>query len=413
MGNWIINNDDNLYLCDNVSLNKLKISREPKEKIIKLLKVPKDEVVEISNELAMNILHKNMSEVTEDTIDISEVNYGSYPLSYNSILITGKSEDIGKDNELGILTKNIDINPLISLYKKNIVQKKLFNKSRKHIVIDLESKNIIRNIWLLKDYEFKYTSFYDELTEDSVNFLEKLNAISLWQNESIYNFLNKSTDLIQVPYKIALSNDSKYYAGIDAVVQDLRASYRNIESKFKEIYPSFSFIVADELNELLNKCSELILNAAPPEKIIRKRIYFNKVSSNSIISNMIHEFEEDYSKIVIEIKQHREANIYAMRATLEDKICTEWLYSTSPQELYNEVLDHFYTIYHQNTIILGKLKETYGEIISSADVLPNANINFLRNMLQEKYMAHMLKIDELSSANIYIFRIQERQALYE
>lgn len=410
MSSYLISNEDNLYVCDAVSLNKLKISKESKAKVAKVLNISRGEVIEIPKELASSILHKDVTKEVNTTVNHGEVKNCSYPLGYNSMLITNESDD----NEIKIIQKNIKVNPFIKIYKNNVVDKQLETITNKHIVIDLEHKDLIRNVWLFKDFEFEATYFHEGMLKFSPDNLKKLDTLSILENKTFYRFFSKSTELIQVPYKVSLSDDSRYYVGSDAMIQDIDASCRNLEIKLEEIHKTSTFIATDRYMGLLDKAAKLIIADAYEKDIENKKVYFNKNFSNAIVANMINEFViKDKDKITVNIKHYKNVDVYAMRVLIDDEICTQWLYGTDPKELYNNVLEHFYTLYHQNGITFGKATQESYEVIQSVDALPKANTDVFMDMLSKKYKVSLLKFDELLACNIYIFCLTEMEVAHE
>ncbi|QAA31117.1 hypothetical protein [Clostridium manihotivorum] len=405
MGNWIINDNNNIYICDEVALNKIKMPKDSKEKFVKLFKLDHNDICEITEELAEGLLNKS----AKKNIGIKneeKISYNRYVLNSKSMVIT--NEYLEHMNEIKILKKDIEVDPFVELYEKAIAKNKLISDENRNILIDLESRDIVRRIWLLKDYALEEVSLQEELFQNSENSLKKLDAISIWQNKSIYDFSSVKTDLVQIPYKISVSNNGTYYAGVDGIIQDLRASYKNIDLKLKEVYSNYNWITADNWEVLLENSIELLFNRFEPEELEKKIIFFNKEKNQVIIHKMIDKFESLKDSLRVEVKQHKTLSVYSMRARLGDESCTQWLYGYDPQKLYVRVLEHFYAVQHQNCISFDREKDNGYSEETALELLPIGDVKLLKDKLGEKYKLQILKVDELLKEDIHVLRLEER-----
>jgi hypothetical protein len=288
MGNWIINDNNNIYICDEVALNKIKMPKASKEKFIKLFKLDNNDICEITEELAEGLLNKSTNK-NRAIKNVDQISYNRCVLNSSSMIIT--NDYLEHMDEIKILKKDIEVDPFVELYEKIIAKNKLISYESSNILIDLESRDIVRPIWLLKDYALEEVSFQDELFQNSENSLKKLDAISIWQNKSIYDFSSLKTDLVQIPYKISVANNGIYYAGVDGIIQDLMASYKNIDLKLKEVYSNYSWITADNWEVLMENSIELLFDTFQPEELEKKIIFFSKENTQATINKMINKFE--------------------------------------------------------------------------------------------------------------------------
>lgn len=405
MGNWIINDNNNIYICDEVALNKIKMPKASKEKFIKLFKLDNNDICEITEELAEGLLNKSTNK-NRAIKNVDQISYNRYVLNSSSMIIT--NDYLEHMDEIKILKKDIEVDPFVELYEKAIAKNKLISDENSNILIDLESRDIVRPIWLLKDYALEEVSFQDELFQNSENSLKKLDAISIWQNKSIYDFSSLKTDLVQIPYKISVANNGIYYAGVDGIIQDLMASYKNIDLKLKEVYSNYSWITADNWEVLLENSIELLFDTFQPEELEKKIIFFSKENTQATINKMINKFEALKYSLVVEVKQHKTLNIYSMRARLGDEGCTQWLYGYDPKKLYVKVLEHFYAVQHQNSISFEREKDNGYSEETALELLPIGDVKLLKDKLGEKYKLQMLKVEDLLKEDIHVLRLEER-----
>jgi hypothetical protein len=224
------------------------------------------------------------------------------------------------------------------------------------ILLDSASKCVAEPKELLSDYSLENGNLPEMLTGGKrADWIEMLAALEQLEGCIVPDFVFRSKEWIQVPYKIAESEDGCFYTGESGAEQIVYASCRNLELLLERIDPSADWLVVAGPEHGYKRLVQFLLEseAIKPGRMHRRVVPFSNLPQNQRIHAMIQRFVPDADRLHIHMDHISGTPLWSAAAGYGEEAWTDKVYGTTAEQVMNEALIRFYAMFRQNGIRSG------------------------------------------------------------
>ncbi|MDR0268518.1 MAG: hypothetical protein LBJ26_10495 [Paenibacillus sp.] len=280
------------------------------------------------------------------------------------------------------------------------------------ILLNSAAKRIAEPKELLSDYSLEAGELAEVLTcGNEVDWTEMLDALERLESCIVPDFLVRSKEWLQMPYKITESEDGYFYTGELGAEQMVYASCRNLEQLLEQINPDATWLVVAGPGHGLKRLAQLILEseAIRPGRIERRVIPFSNLTQDKRIHAMIKRFVPDAERIHIHVDHAAGTPLWSAAAGYGEEVWTDKVYATTAEQVVHEALIRFYAMVRQNGIRSGgpgisRVAEP-GEITGCTEVLSCHTAEYLNALICGTYEVGFMQVPLLRESGIMIIRL--------
>ncbi|MGO4786744.1 hypothetical protein AB4124_04780 [Paenibacillus sp. 2KB_20] len=423
MTNYLVNNRSKFYIYSSKGLFQLALKPELHDKVKAMMGSLDSAIIEVSDTIVdkltrnINVASNQVSMETAAAalrMDQEEALQFICLGTGKGLIANHLSPLNQKELKANLLAEQAD--PILELYVHHLMirnEDKLQSFTPKRIFVDLQRSHITREIKLLSDFPLWETDLSEIKISDQQDPLQQLTRLEQLENNLLHEFIVRDQIWDQIPYKVSVSQDGTYFVGRSQIEQIIHCSYANLEHIMAGLYSDGSWVVAEDMRQLVNKCTRLLFEPAFDPKIKRYSLSYCKIrpAASTSVTKMIDQFvpERERQQLRVEIQQNTELHVYAVTAFQSDRPCTQTIYGGDVEVLVHDVLQHYFAINYQNKIkISGHIADD--DVVPLPEVfidLPKAQAELVLQAIQTRFQVYEMSAETL--ANLHVLYLKKRE----
>lgn len=377
MANWLIKQEDRLYLYEKKGLHRLQMPPET-QRILEeaVLGGKPGRMAEIDQTLADRLLKRKTS--GSPVQQPASAAAGTRILETEFPPASGQWQMLHLDGATSVLFRNVtpqnyaelmaaaEAGPqekddlLLDIYAGHLAAASRAragdagNEEAKTVLaIAMDAKRIVEEKELLSDYALEELDLRELFPgEDRFEWTAMIDAMERLESRIITSFLFRRNEWIQVPYKLASADDGSFFAGESGAEQIVYASCRNLELRLEKMDPEAAWLVVAGSRHGLHRLAQFLMTTYALEQgpVERQVIPYAELAWNGRIDAMINRFVKEKEQLYLHVDHIPGTSLWSAAAGPKEETWTDRVYGTASRRVIEDALIRYYALVRQNGI---------------------------------------------------------------